>query len=248
MVEKRFTNKIVVITGATKGIGLACAKRLQKEGATVCAIQRGKSKLFDSFEFDLSKEQGCSKSINEIVKKYSRIDILINNAGMMNESSILETTLEDWNQTLAVNLTAPFLLAKFCMPFLIESKGCIVNIGSIEGIGANPNHAAYCASKAGIHGLTRAIAVDHGKDGVRCNAVAPGWIDTELNEDFIKSMPDSDHFRKNIGTIHPINRTGKTEEVASLVSWLASSESSFVTGQVYTIDGGRMAKISLPNP
>ena len=246
--EKRFTNKIVVVTGATQGIGLACAERLQKEGATVCAIQRGQSKLFESFEFDLSKEKDCSKSIHAIIEKYARIDVLVNNAGIMKESSLLETSLEDWNQALSVNLTAPFLLSKFAMPFLIESEGCIVNIGSIEGIGANPNHAAYCSSKAGLHGLTRAIAVDHGKDRVRCNAVAPGWIDTELNENFINSMPDSDHFRKNIGSIHPLNRTGKTEEVASLVSWLASSESSFVTGQVYTIDGGRMAKISLPNP
>jgi meso-butanediol dehydrogenase / (S,S)-butanediol dehydrogenase / diacetyl reductase len=248
MVEKRFTNKVVVVTGTTKGIGLACAERLKKEGAIVCAIQRGHSSFFDSFEFDLSKEQDCSKSIDAIIKKHGRIDVLINNAGIMKESSLLETSLEDWNQALSVNLTAPFLLSKFAMPFLIESKGSIINIGSIEGIGANPNHAAYCSSKAGLHGLTRAIAVDHGKDGVRCNAVAPGWIDTELNEDFINSMPDSDHFRKNIGSIHPLNRTGKTEEVASLVSWLASSESSFVTGQVYTIDGGRMAKISLPNP
>ncbi len=246
--EKRFTNKIVVVTGATQGIGLACAERLQKEGATVCAIQRGQSKLFESFEFDLSKEKDCSKSIHAIIEKYARIDVLVNNAGIMKESSLLETSLEDWNQALSVNLTAPFLLSKFAMPFLIESEGCIVNIGSIEGIGANPNHAAYCSSKAGLHGLTRAIAVDHGKDRVRCNAVAPGWIDTELNENFINSMPNSDHFRKNIGSIHPLNRTGKTEEVASLVSWLASSESSFVTGQVYTIDGGRMAKISLPNP
>ena len=246
MVEKPFTNKIIVITGATRGIGLACASRLQKEGAIICAIQRGNSKLFDSFECDLSKEQDCSKSIDAIIKKYGRIDVLINNAGMMKESSILETSLKDWNQTLAVNLTAPFLLTKYCMPFLIKSKGSIVNIGSIEGIGANPNHASYCASKAGLHGLTRAIAIDHGKDGVRCNAVAPGWIDTELNEEFINSMPDSEHFRNNIGNIHPLNRTGKADEVASLVSWLASSESSFVTGQIYTIDGGRMAKISLP--
>lgn len=248
MVEKLFTNKIIVITGATKGIGLACAERLQKEGATICCIQRSHSNLFDSFEFDLLKEEGCSNSIKAIIEKYGRIDVLINNAGMMKESSMQDTTLETWNQTLALNLTAPFLLSKLAMPFLIKSKGCIVNIGSIEGLGANPNHAAYCASKAGLHGLTRATAIDHGKDGVRCNAVAPGWIDTELNEEFIKSMPNPKHFRENIGNIHPLQRTGKTEEVASLVSWLASSESSFVTGQVYTIDGGRMSRISLPNP
>ena len=248
MVEKRFTNKVVIITGASSGIGLACAERFKEEGAKVCTIQRSHSKLFDSYEFDLTREQDCLKSIEAIFNKYGCIDVLINNAGMMEEFSLQDTTLDSWNQTLSLNLTAPFLMSKFVMPHLINSKGCIVNIGSIEGIGANPKHAAYCASKAGLHGLTRAIAVDHGEDDIRCNAVAPGWIDTEINEDFINAMPDSEHFRKNIGRIHPLNRTGKTKEIASLVSWLASSESSFVTGQVYTIDGGRMAKISLPNP
>ena len=97
--EKRFTNKVVVITGATKGIGLACAERLKNEGAIVCAIQRGHSSLFDSFEFDLSKEKDCSTSIDAIIKKYGRIDVLINNAGMMKESSVLDTSLEEWNKT-----------------------------------------------------------------------------------------------------------------------------------------------------
>jgi meso-butanediol dehydrogenase / (S,S)-butanediol dehydrogenase / diacetyl reductase len=121
-----------------------------------------------------------------------------------------------------------------------------VNIGSIEGLGANPRHAAYCASKAGLHGLTRAIAIDHGAEGVRCNAVAPGWIDTDLNVAFVESTSDPERFRRDIGRIHPIGRTGKPAEVAALVAWLASEESSFVTGQVWTIDGGRMAKLSLP--
>jgi meso-butanediol dehydrogenase/(S,S)-butanediol dehydrogenase/diacetyl reductase len=182
-----------------------------------------------------------------VLEKHSKIDVLVNNAGMMNESLAAETTLDNWNKTIALNLTAPFLMIKYAIPHLIKSKGSIVNVGSIEGIGANPKHAAYCASKAGLHGLTRAIAIDHGHDGVRCNAVAPGWIDTELNESFIESMPNPDQFRDNIGKIHPLNRTGKSTEIASLVAWLASDESSFVTGQVYTADGGRMAKIGLPN-
>ncbi len=245
--EKRFTDKVVVVTGGSQGIGLACVEHFQQEGASVCVVQRSLSDNVDCYQFDLSNEQDCLKSIEMVLEKHSRIDVLVNNAGMMNESLVAETTLDNWNKTIALNLTAPFLMIKYAIPTLIKSKGSIVNIGSIEGIGANPKHAAYCASKAGLHGLTRAIAIDHGRDGVRCNAVAPGWIDTELNESFIESMPNPDQYRDNIGKIHPLNRTGKSEEIASLVAWLASDEASFVTGQVYTADGGRMAKISLPN-
>ena len=147
---------------------------------------------------------------------------------------------------LAINLTAPFLLIKAALPHLRATRGAIVNIGSIEGIGCNPHHAAYSATKAGLHGLTRAIAVDHGAEGIRCNAVAPGWIDTDLSEIYIDSMPDPVAFRANIGRIHPVGRTGKPEDVAGLVAWLASEDSAFVSGQVMTIDGGRMVKLSLP--
>ena len=173
------------------------------------------------------------------------IDVLINNAGIMLENAIDQMSLADWNHTLAVNLTTPFLLIKNALPHL-KAGSSIINIGSIEGLGSNPKHAAYGASKAGLHALTRAVAVDHGPQGIRCNAVAPGWIDTELNEDFIESMEDPMAFRAGIGRIHPLRRTGKPEEVAALVTWLASDDAAFVTGQVYTVDGGRLAQLPLP--
>ena len=126
---------------------------------------------------------------------------------MMQEATVLDMSVEDWDRTMAVNLRAPFLLAKYALPHM--KGGCsIINIGSIEGLGSNPSHPAYCASKGGLHALTRAIAVDHGKDGIRCNTVAPGWIDTELNEGMIEAMDNPGKFRDSIGSIHPVGRTG----------------------------------------
>jgi meso-butanediol dehydrogenase/(S,S)-butanediol dehydrogenase/diacetyl reductase len=247
MVASRFIDQVVLVTGGGSGIGLACARRFAKEGAKVLVAQRTKSAEFETIQVDLSKAEDCQRVIEASVEKIGRLDVLVNNAGMMQESSIEDMSLEDWNRNLQVNLTAPFLLTKYALPHLRDVQGSIVNIGSVEGLGSNPQHAAYCACKAGLHGFTRAVAIDHGEEGVRCNAVAPGWIDTELNEEFIESMPNPVEFRKNIGKIHPIARTGKPEEVAALVTWLASKDASFVTGQIYTIDGGRMAKLSLPN-
>ena len=240
-----FKNKVALVTGASSGIGAAIAEKLSNQGARVFAAQRSSSDYEDILS-DLSDPKAPEEIISVIKKVTGRLDILINNAGMMTEGNVEETTLKNWNQHLAINLTAPFLLIREAMPLLREFRGSIVNLGSVEGLGNNPRHPAYGASKSGLHGLTRAVAVDHGEDGVRCNAVAPGWIDTPLNENFVKGMDDPIGFREKLSDIHPIGRSGQPSEVAELICWLVSDAASFVTGQVWTIDGGRMTKLSLP--
>ncbi len=243
---RRFENKVALVTGGRSGIGAAIAARLADEGARVFTAQRGDDDRFEGIAADFSEPTAPGQVIAEVIARAGRLDVLVNNAGMMQEARVEDMSLADWQKNLTVNLTSPFLMIQAALPHLRDTRGSIVNTGSIEGLGSNPGHAAYSASKAGLHGLTRAIAVDHGPEGIRCNAIAPGWIDTDLNLDFIDSMPNPQAFRQDIGKIHPLARTGKPEEVAALAAFLAAEESGFITGQIYTVDGGRMAQLSLP--
>ena len=242
----RFEGKVALVTGGRMGIGQAIARRLRDDGARVFTAQRGQDPEFEGIGADLADARTPARLIAEVIQRAGRLDILVNNAGFMQEARAEDMGLDAGERMLRVNLTAPFLLIKAALPLLRATRGAIVNIGSIEGIACNPQHAAYAATKAGLHGLTRAIAVDHGGEGVRCNAVAPGWVDTELSEVYIESMPHPAAFRRQIGRIHPVGRTGKPEDVAAMVAWLASEESGFVAGQTYVVDGGRMVKLPLP--
>lgn len=238
--------KVALVTGGRSGIGAAIAKKLSMNGVRVITAQRGVDPVHPYIQADFLDPQTPASVIEDVITQAGRLDILVNNAGIMREGTALETSQTDWVETLHVNLTVPFMLIKQALPHLIAQGGSIVNIGSIEGLGSNPRHPAYCASKGGLHALTRAIAVDHGHDGVRCNAIAPGWIDTDLNTAFIESLGDPVTFKASLGKIHPVGRTGAPEEIAGLAAWLTSDEARFVTGQVWTVDGGRMSQLSLP--
>jgi meso-butanediol dehydrogenase/(S,S)-butanediol dehydrogenase/diacetyl reductase len=196
---------------------------------------------------DLSQTAEIDGAVQQVARHFGGLDILVNNAGIMFEKTIDEMSEADWDLMMDINLKAPFLLTKSAMPFFRRRRGgAIVNIGSIEGLGSNPGHPAYSASKAGLHGLTAAIAVDHGHEGVRCNAIAPGWINSDLGDAYIESLPDSERVRRDLLVMHPLGRLGEPRDVGNLAVWLASDESGFVTGQVYVVDGGRTKKLPLP--
>ena len=161
-----FKGKIALVTGASSGMGAETARLLSEGGAHVFGAQRGLSD-FEDITVDFADPSSPEKAIDHIAKATGQLDILVNNAGVMREGTVEETSLDDWHLQMQINLTVPFLLIRYAMPLLRATRGAIVNVGSIEVLGNNPRHPAYGASKAGLHGMTRAVAVDHGPDGVR---------------------------------------------------------------------------------
>ncbi|QEN85829.1 SDR family oxidoreductase [Labrys sp. KNU-23] len=251
--SKRLEGKVAIITGGGRGIGLGITQRFAEEGARIAIVQRNApppSILNERTVFiqaDLTLPDEIARAVDRTVERFGGLDILVNNAGIMFEKTVEEMSEADWDQMMTVNLKAPFLLTKRAVP-LMRSRGggSLINIGSIEGIGSNPGHPAYSASKAGIHGFTAAVAVDHGRDGIRCNAIAPGWINSDLSEIYLESMPDSARIRRELLAMHPAGRLGEPRDIGNLAVWLASDESTFATGQVFVMDGGRTKKLPLP--
>lgn len=241
---QRFGGKIVLVTGASTGIGLECIRRIQEEGGKVYAGQH-KSMFTEvdaaiPIQLDVTKETEWSQAVALIRKQEGRIDALINNAGIRESGSIEETTLAQWYRLIDVNLTSCFLGCRAVVPLMRESGGgTIVNVGSITGIRGTENMVAYSASKSGLVAMTASLALDLAKDGIRVNAVCPAAIRTRMVTQWLSDSDDPAATELAVLQKHPIGRLGRADEVASVIAFLASDDSSFMTGLSIPVDGGR---------
>ncbi|MEP7142664.1 MAG: SDR family oxidoreductase [Ferruginibacter sp.] len=247
----RLQNRSVVITGSGSGIGRACALAFAKEGASVVVADinlkaaeetvqqilaaNGKA---HACQADVSKPGSVAGLVEQTIQLNSKIDILVNNAAIQVNKTVEDTTFEEWNAQMGVNVGGVFLCSKLFLPHLKASKGNIVNMSSVNGYFVEPSCAGYCATKAAIIGITKAMAIDHGHEGIRVNCICPGYIDAGLAEGYFQSQGDPAQARIDAGKLHALWRIGKPEEVAQVAIFLASDDASFVTGSAYVVDGG----------
>ena len=251
------SGRVVIVTGGSQNIGAAISARFLREGdRVICADlhpptppESAALETVHFIETNVAEEASVSALMAEVSAGYGHLDVLVNNAGICLETAIEDTAVEDWDRVMAVNVRGTFLMSKHGLA-LMTAKGArdpsIVNISSIEGLGANPLHASYAASKAAVAALTHNIALEYGPRGIRCNAISPGWINTPFNEQLLAQYLDRESVEREIMALHPAGRLGSPEDIANTVYWLASSESGFVTGQNIVVDGGRLAKLPLP--
>lgn len=249
-------NKVTVITGAGSGIGRATALLFAKKGAKVVVVDldaKGGSKTIDSIKgdggeatlvvADVSKASNVQRMVKTILELWGRLDILVNNAGIFTEGSVVETTEEDWNRVLGVNLDGVFLCMKYCIPEMIKGGGgVIVNVGSEAGLVGIRNQVAYNVSKSGVIALTKSTALDFAENNIRVNCLCPGRVLTPLVEKVISDSEDPEGTRRVLSDDRPLKRMGKPEEIAAGILFLASDEAPYATGTILSIDGGYTAQ------
>ncbi len=239
-------DKVAIITGAARGIGLSVAQRFLAEGYHVVMLDNNQATLEQAVSAmtasnrvlkmvcDVSDQQQVQQSVAEVIDNLGRIDALVNNAGIADFKPVTETSFALWSDILATNLNGPFLCSQACVPQMRrQGSGAIVNVTSISGLRASTLRSAYGTSKAALAHLTRQFAAELGEDGIRVNAVAPGPIDTAMAK-----KVHSDEIRADYHAAMPLNRYGREEEVANAIYFLCSDESSFITGQELSVDGG----------
>lgn len=244
--------RVALVAGGRGGIGRAICERFQREGAKVlaCDLSAGGSiggALVDGFvEMDVTSED----SVKAVMTGLDKLDILVNAAGIEIEKTIEDTTLEEWNRSFAVNVTGTFLACKYALPLLRKSPAAsIINFGSYDGFIADPGLAAYCATKGAVHALTKAMACDHGPEGIRVNAICPGYIDTPMLQSFFEGEGSGgdggtiETLQEAVRDVHPMRTYGTPEDIANLVNWLASDEARYASGQLWVLDGGLSAQV-----
>jgi 3-oxoacyl-[acyl-carrier protein] reductase len=243
----RFANQVAIVTGAGRGIGHAIALRLADEGARVAVVSRTEPNaertaeeinarhmgLAKAYAVDVADHKAVKELAEKILTDFSRIDILVNNAGLTRDGLSMRMSESDWDIVLDTNLKGAFnFIQAVERPMMKQRSGRIINIASVAGLTGNPGQANYAASKAGLLGLTKTIARELASRGITCNAVAPGFIATDMTD--VLSQEIKDHVVKNI----PMARFGEPTDIASAVAFLASAEAKYITGQCLTVDGG----------
>ncbi|MGB9586038.1 MAG: SDR family NAD(P)-dependent oxidoreductase [Anaerolineales bacterium] len=252
----RFQGKVVIITGGDSGIGLVTARLFLEEGARVVLAarneQRGKEALHildptgDRAIFipcDVCRSGDCERVVQQTINTFGHIDVLFNNAGVIYINRSVTDTPEDlWDETIDVNLKGTYLMSKTVIPYMIHAGGgVIVNNASVFGLVGGMGAAAYCAAKGGVVLLTKAMALDHASQNIRVNCICPGSVDTPLLRAEMEDLGGVDKMKPIFASRHPMNRIASPEEVARVVVFLASDESSFMTGAAIPVDGGRTA-------
>lgn len=239
--------KRAVVTGGCGGIGKAICRRLAAEGATVIACDiagtdEATPEGVSPYRLDVTDEAAVVDFGRSLGSE--PVDILINAAGIEIEKTIEDTTLAEWNRIFAINVTAMFLMSKYLLGSLRRSAGAsVINFGSYDGFIADPGLAAYCATKGAVHALTRAMACDLGPEGIRVNAICPGYIDTPMLQSFFQESGDIDSLEQAVRDVHPMRRYGTPDDIANLVNWLASDEARYASGQLWVLDGGLTAQV-----
>ncbi len=238
-----FAGRVVLVTGSTRGIGRAVAELFAREGARVGVTGRSLEAAENAaaevggetlpLELDVSDPDSVARAVDRIAKTWGGVDVLVNNAGITRDQVALRLKLEDWEAVLATDLTGAFLCAKACLRHMVRARrGTIVNVSSVVGSVGNPGQAAYCAAKAGLEGLTRSLAREYANRGIRVNAVAPGFIDTDMTAALGEAV------REGLVAQVPMARLGTPEDVAHAVAFLASDRAAYITGQVLHVNGG----------